>query len=240
MVRPARLLHTADVHLGNGGGGPDGPEAVAFSRAVDLAIAADVDGVLIVGDLFDHGRVPDDLLAWTARELDRAERPIVLMVGNHDVLDEASVHYRFRGPQRCANVTLLDDPAGSLVEVAGTDVVVWGRAIREHEPGYRPLSGLPAKPGDRWAVACGHGILIRGDRKSHHASPISTAEIDSIDWDYVALGHHHAHTVVREAPRPALYPGATAYSRRGEPGVVLVDFTPDQGVTYEWSPLGPV
>jgi DNA repair exonuclease SbcCD nuclease subunit len=239
-VRPARLLHTADVHLGNSGTGPDSPEAVAFSRAVDLAIDVDVDAVLIVGDLFDHGRVSEDLLAWTAKELDRAERPVVLMVGNHDVLNDASVHHRFRGPERCAEVTLLDDPDGTIVEVPGTDVVVWGRAMQEHEPRYRPLAGVPPKPEGRWGIAAGHGVLTRGDRPSHHASPISMAEIEAIDWDYVALGHYHGHKVLREPPRPALYPGATAYSRRGEAGVVMVDFWPGRGVTYEWNPLGPV
>src|SRR3974390_2108423 len=139
----------ADVHLGNGNGGAGGPEAVAFGRAIDLAIESDVDGILIAGDLFDHGRVPDDLLAWTAKELDRAERPVVLMVGNHDVLNEASVHNRFRGPERCANLVLLDDPDGSVVEMEGTDVVVWGRAMREHEPKHRPLAGIPDEPEGR-------------------------------------------------------------------------------------------
>ena len=239
-MRPARLLHTADVHLGNGSCGSDSPEAVAFSRAIDLAIDASVDAVLIVGDLFDHARVPDELLAWTAKELDRAERPVVLMVGNHDVLDEASVHYRFRGPERCVNLMLLDDPDGSIVDVPGTDVVVWGRAMREHEPGYRPLAGVPPKPDGRWGIAAGHGVLTRGERRSHHSSPITMSEIEAIDWDYVALGHYHGHKVLREAPRPALYPGATAYSKQGEAGVVLVEFAPDAGASYEWRSLGPV
>ena len=199
-----------------------------------------MDGVLIAGDLFDHGRVPDDLLAWTAKELDRAERPVVLMVGNHDVLNEDSVHNRFRGPERCANLVLLDDPDGSIVEIEGTDVVVWGRAMREHEPKYRPLAGIPDRPENRWGIVAGHGILIRRNRPSHHASPIHMEEIEAVEWDYVALGHHHAFTVLREAPNPALYPGATAYSRHGEAGAVLVTFTSGAGVTYNWTSLGSV
>ena len=237
-MRPARVLHTADVHLGIGNGGPTGPEARAFSRAIDLSIEDNVDAVLIVGDLFDHGRVSDELLAWTAKELNRAERPVVLMVGNHDVLNDTSVHHRFRAPERCANVTMLDDPDGSVVEVPGTDVVVWGRAMVEHEPRYRPLAGVPKKPATRWGVVAGHGVLIRRVRPSHHASPISLAEIDAIDWDYIALGHNHGHEVIRESPRPAVYPGATAYSRRGEPGVIMVEFRPGSGVTFQWTSLG--
>lgn len=236
-VRPAKLLHTADVHLGLSNAGLDGLEERAFAKAMDLAIDADVDAVLIAGDLFDHARVSDDLLAWTAKQLDRVQRPVVLLVGNHDTLHDASVHDRFRVEERCAEVSFLDDPEGSTVEIPGTDITVWGRAMVEHLPSFRPLDGIPAKPVDRWAVVAGHGLVLMNDRPSHHASPIAPAEIEAVDWDYVALGHHHAHKVLREPPRPAVYPGATARSRKGQPGAVLVDFVPDLGVNFEWTAL---
>lgn len=237
LVRPAKLLHIADVHLGLSDAGLDGLEERAFAKAVDLAIEADLDAVLIAGDLFDHARVSDDLLAWTAKQLDRLQRPVVLLVGNHDTLHDASVHDRFRVGERCAQALFLDDPEGSLIEIPGTDVVVWGRAMVEHVPSFRPLAGIPAKPADKWGVVAGHGLVLFNDRPSHHASPIAPSEIDGIDWDYIALGHHHAHKVLRGSPRPAVYPGATARSLKGQPGAVLVDFVPSVGVGVEWRPL---
>lgn len=231
-MRPATLLHIADVHLGLGSGGA-GLEERAFERTIDYAIETDVDAVLIVGDLFDHGRVSDELLGWTAKELDRVERPVVLVVGNHDPLNDASVHHRFRAQERCAQVILLDNPDGSTVEIPGTDVVVWGRAMVEHEPHFRPLAGVPPKPADRWAVVACHGLVTTSDRKTHHASPISPSELDAVDWDYVALGHHHGHQVVRESP-PAVYPGATALRRGdGQARLVRVDLSPRTGATFE-------
>jgi exonuclease SbcD len=237
-LRPATVLHTADVHLGNGDGGPHGREAVAFGRAVDLAVERGVDALLIVGDLFDHGRVSEELLAWTAKELDRAQMPVVLLSGNHDNMNDASVYHRFRAAERCSQVILLDNPDGALIEIPGTDVVVWGRALVEHEPRFRPLAGVPERPTDRWGIVAGHGLVLRSDRRSHHSSPILPSEIDAIDWDYVALGHHHAHVVYREAPRPVLYPGATAYAQQGRAGVVVVDFVPGSGASFEWVALG--
>src|SRR5262245_46555394 len=238
VPRPATLLHTADVHLGLGDGGPGGREARAFSRAIDLAVDRGVDALLIAGDLFDHARVSEELLAWTAKELDRAGRPVVLLTGNHDNLNDASIHHRFQVERRCGNAILLDDPAGSVVAVPGTDIVVWGRALVEHEPRYRPLARVPAKPAGAWGVVAGHGLVLRRDRRSHHCSQILPSEIAAIDWDYIALGHHHAHVVFRDPPRPALYPGATAYSSGGRAGVVLVDFAAESGATYAWVALG--
>ncbi|MBV8985633.1 MAG: metallophosphoesterase [Acidimicrobiia bacterium] len=236
-MRPVTLLHIADVHLGLNSAPDGGLEERAFAAAMDLAIDADVDAVLIVGDLFDHTRVSDDLLAWTAKELARVERPVVLLVGNHDALDDNSVHHRFRVVERCPNVILVADPDGELVEVPGTDVVVWGRGMVRHERAYKPLAGVPEKPADRWGVVAAHGLVLRDDRPSHHSSPMRPAELDAIEWDYVALGHHHGYDVIREAPTPVVYPGATARSLRGEPGAVVVRFSEDAGTGFEWVPL---
>jgi DNA repair exonuclease SbcCD nuclease subunit len=236
-MRPTRLVHTADVHLGIGAAGPGGYEEQAFSRAITLTADLRADGLLIAGDLFDHARVTEELLSWTASQLDRAGCPVILLTGNHDTLHSGSVHRRFRPAERCAAVTLLDDPDGSVAELPGTDVVVWGRAMIDHTPAFRPLAGIPARPAGRWGVVAGHGQVLAGARPRHHASPIAPAELDAIDWDYVALGHQHGHQVVRDSPVPAVYPGATASSRKGEAGVVLVEFVPQAGATFQWAAL---
>jgi DNA repair exonuclease SbcCD nuclease subunit len=231
--RPARLLHTSDVHLGV----PGSREERALHAAVDLAEALEVDAVLVAGDLFDHARVPDEVLELAATELGRLRRPVVLMPGNHDVLDARSVHDRFDVRSRCPNVQFLDDPAGSLVRVPGTDVVVWGRGMVEHEPGFRPLAGVPARPAGTWCVAAAHGLVV-DDGSSGRSSTILPGDLQ-LDWDYVALGHVHEHRVFAGDGSRALacYPGATAASRAGEAGVVLVDLRPGRPVGLEWVAL---
>jgi DNA repair exonuclease SbcCD nuclease subunit len=236
-MRPVKLLHTADVHLGLSAAGLDGLEERSFEAAIDLGLDLDVDALLIAGDLFDHARVSDDLLEWTAKQLDRLNKPVVLLVGNHDPLDRESVHLRFGAAERCEQVLFLDNPAGSTVELPDLELVVWGRAMEEHAPSFRPLEGIPAKPEGRWAVVAGHGVTMAHDRPTHHGSPIAPAEIDAVDWDYIALGHHHGHKVVRDAPVPAIYPGAIARSSHGQPGVVVVDFVPGGGAMWAWQGL---
>lgn len=233
VVRPSTILHLADVHLGVGNGGA-GLEEHAFERVIDFALENDVDALLVAGDLFDHAGVSDELLAWTAKQLDRAERPVVLLVGNHDPLNEASVHRRFRSEKRCARVAMLDEPAGSMVEIPGTDVVVWGRALTEHEPAFHPLEGVPPAPEGYWGIAAAHGLTLDTERATHHGSPILPSELDALDWDYVALGHHHGLKIVRDSPKPAVYPGATARRRgEGEARAVLVRFNDDSGTAFE-------
>src|SRR5690606_30514642 len=64
--RPARLLHTADCHLG---AGTRGTEEAAFGRAIERAREESVDALLVAGDLFDHVRVSDETVRFAADRL---------------------------------------------------------------------------------------------------------------------------------------------------------------------------
>jgi len=231
--RAATVLHTSDVHLGSD---ERKSEERAFEKAIALARHECVDAVLIVGDLFDHARVSADTLSWTAEQLSSLACPVVLIPGNHDVLDPLSVYYRFDVARSCQNALFIDDSAGQLLPVPDTDLVVWARAMPEHEPGYRPFLGLPAAPPDRWTIAAGHG-LVTDDGPADRSSPIFASDLAAITWDYVALGHVHAYREVRDHPTPVRYPGATATSHQGRPGVVLVDFIPGAGAQPRWVAL---
>jgi DNA repair exonuclease SbcCD nuclease subunit len=231
--KPATILHISDCHLDDQ---EDSPCRFAFSSAIDLSLELDLDLVLITGDLFDHNRVREPLLEWTAESLDRAGRPVVLLVGNHDSLNETSVHHRFSAGSRCAQVTFLDDPDGASVEVPGSDILVWGKAMVEHEPAYRPLAGAPGRVEGRWNVIAAHGLVMDGRVDPGRSSPILTEELDAIDADYVALGHVHAFQVIRNRPLTA-YAGATASSMNGTPGAVLVELMAGCPPALHWQAL---
>ena len=224
------MLHTSDCHLGTSRlPAGEGREERAFAEALALARAEQVDAVLVVGDLFDSARMSDDTLAWTAEQFDALDCPVVIIPGNHDVFDESSPHHRFDAAARCARAQFIDDHAGRLVEVPGTDLVVWGRAMAEHEPTYLPFLGLPSAPSDKWSIAAGHGLVME-DGPAQRSSPIFDSALAAIAWDYVALGHVHRYREVRDHPTPVRYSGATAEAHgTGNPGVVLVDFVPGVG-----------
>jgi DNA repair protein SbcD/Mre11 len=233
LPRSATILHISDCHLDDE---EETRERRAFAAAIDLSIELDVDLVLITGDLFDHSRVRDPVLEWTAERLDYSDRPVVLIVGNHDSLNETSVHHRFSAGSRCKQVTFLDDPDGACVEVAGTDIIVWGKAMVEHESAYRPLAGAPGRVEGHWNVIAAHGLVMDGRVDPARSSPILTEELEGIDADYVALGHIHTFQVIREQPLTA-YAGATASSKLGQPGVVLVDLKEGCQPKLRWQAL---
>ena len=225
--RPATIVHTSDCHLASDDGGPG---QIAFEAVINLAIAQNADAVLIAGDLFDHSRVGPEIVAWVASQLNRFQGPVVLLVGNHDCLDDLSVHHRHDLRGMCERLLMLDDPDGKSVDVPGSDITVWGRAMVEHAPEFRPLANAPEGRGDRWSVIAAHGLL---DAEAGRSSPILSTELAELTADYVALGHVHVHTIVREVP-PTRYSGSTFSHGGGSNGCLVVRFIPLQGADIEW------
>jgi len=241
--RTLRVLHTADVHLGSDGYGTAEEQVAhrerhrrALSRVVDRALADRVDLVLIAGDLFDHNRVPDDEVAFAAAQLARLRQPVVLLPGNHDVLCTGAIYDRHDIGGGAENVHVIREPDGQLVDLPELDTIVWGRAMEEHSPAYRPLAHIPGRDRRRWCLALAHGFFYEQRGRAERSSPIFADEIRDTGWDYVALGHQHVQTDVSQGAVSAHYAGAPVIEWSGsEPGasVLHIDLSEQHGIRVE-------
>ena len=181
MARPAvRMLHASDIHIGESVERGD-----AIEPLVDAAIEQAVDALLLVGDIFDHNRVPTEVGQELVDQLARLDVPVVVLPGNHDCLVANAIWGRVELPD---NVHLLTEPGGQRVDFIELDLEIWGRAHPDYSD-LRPLDGLPARGSRRWHVALAHGHMVLGPQDLHRAYQITPEEIAASERDYVALGH---------------------------------------------------
>ena len=92
-----RLLHTSDWHLGRQFHGASllQEQAAALDRIVALAAEAEVDAVLIAGDLYDRAIPPAEavqLFNDTLARLSRTGAAVVAIAGNHDSHVRVSIY----------------------------------------------------------------------------------------------------------------------------------------------------
>lgn len=204
MIRPLRIAHTSDVHLHDG---PDGAEVrEAFTRVVDVVRDRQADLFLIAGDLFDHNRVEGAVIDFVIEQLARVTCPTVIIAGNHDVWDDRSVLRRTDFAQAGGHITLLNQPEGMQVSFPALHATVWGRCMLDHDPTNRPMAGAPARVGDLWHIGMAHG-LYSDDPGTQRSSLITAVEVEHSGFDYLALGHVHAHRQMRHGGTLACYPG---------------------------------
>lgn len=245
--RPVNIVHTSDVHLETDSFG-NGPNAEAlrervrrsFSEVIEIANRRDADLLLIVGDLFDSARISEAALNFALGEIRRAKMPVVMIPGNHDAHDEASIYASLDREALPDNLHLILEPDGTVLDFPHLETRIWGRALVEHSPDYRPLGGMPEPAAGRWNIALAHGFFTE-DADGMRSSPITPDEIEASAYDYIALGHIHVFGEVSQGPTRAAYCGTPAplYASDNAGWVAWITCVPGEPVRLERLPVKP-
>ena len=224
--RKIRVIHTSDTHLGDDWD-PDSAQR-ALSTVVDGVRTLRGDALLIAGDVFDNARVSDAVLEFFVGEIARAAVPTVILPGNHDLYDAASLYHRPPFRSASENLHIIRDTRGQTVTLPHLTLEVWGRAMDSHTPAFRPLAGITAQRNERWRVAMAHGHFHFPDDTEERSSPIRPGEIADASCDYIALGHWERFEDVSQGGVTAFYSGSPmgAATERGQVAVNVVDLDP--------------
>ena len=204
------VVHSSDLHVDDdytariyGGDGTKG-----LRRVLDAARAVSADIVLLAGDLFEHNRLPLKLLDKTARLLDGAGMPVVILPGNHDPLVSESVYYR-SGVADPGEVHVIGVTHDKAVAFPDLELEIWGHAHRDYDD-MLPLRRPRART-TRWQIATAHGHYEPVPDMTTNLRPswlISDAEIAATGADYVALGHWNRAVRVGNGTVKAYYSGS--------------------------------
>ncbi|MCE5258880.1 MAG: exonuclease SbcCD subunit D [Chloroflexi bacterium] len=210
-----RFLHLADVHLGYCQYGSDiryDDFALALQRAVQYAVAQQVDFVLLAGDLFHkHSIDPKTLYQATALLAPLRERniPILAVIGNHDKprIDEDMSWLDYLSAT--GQIVLLDAQVGEkAIKVAPWDESIrrgtyidlpcgarivgmryYGASTAQVLESYaQALRALPPAPYTILMLHAGlQGVM------DYETPSISRSQLNLFTnyADYIALGHFH-------------------------------------------------
>ena len=221
--RSIRIIHTSDTHLGDDWD-PNAAQR-ALSAVVDGVHTLNADALLIAGDVFDNARIPDALLEFFVSEMARAVVPAVILPGNHDLYDYASLYLRAPFAAASENLHIIRGTQGATLTLPELTLDVWGRAMDSHTPAFRPLAGVPTERNGNWLVGMAHGHFHFPDDTEERSSPIRPHEIAESACDYIALGHWERFEDVSQGDVTAFYSGSPmgAANERGQVAVNVVD-----------------
>lgn len=222
------VAHSSDLHLGFDIR-PAGLETL--ERVLLTAQQAEADLLLLAGDVFDHNRLPLEMLDRAARLLSDAALPVVILPGNHDCLAPNSV-YRRGGLAEPPNVHVLGIHAESL-EFAALNLQVFGRPHHDYDD-MNPLADPPARTA-RWQMAVAHGHWVTGPHDEHRSWRIYEEDLADCRADYLALGHWDRAVRVGEGSVPAYYSGSPSLA-----GTLNLVSLGDAGLTVRRAPIVPL
>lgn len=241
-----RLLHLADLHLDSPMRGLEAYEGApetaasctrdAFERAVQFALAENVELVVIAGDVYDGDWQDFSTGIFFARQLARLRDggiPVVLSSGNHDAASRITREITLPDGTR---VFSAKKPETIVFEELG--VVVHGQSFATREVTENLAAAYPPAVPEMINVGLLHTSLAgHPDHDSYAAC--SPEDLDRLDYDYWALGHIHIRGRACKGPA-AFYSGCVQgrsvrecgahggllveLERGEEPSVELVNF----------------
>jgi len=238
-----RFVHTSDWQLGMQRwflGGDDAEPRFDQARldavraVLELARDEGAAAVVVAGDAFDDNQVADRTLARATEVLAEASVPVVIVPGNHDSLEPASVYRRWTAPPL---VRVAERPG--VVDVApGLEVVAAPLPTRRPSRDLvkSALWGLGPAPLGVVRVLVAHGQL-----QSYGQDPDESLVLDdqllrdALDRGvvhYAALGDRHScteHTGVDPSGRVwhSGTPEVTAFDDPDPGWALLVDVDPE-------------
>ena len=234
MTRPTkdkvRLIHTSDTHLGDSMGHPR--SEMALRAVVEAVPRLEGDVLLLVGDVFDNDRIPDSVLEFFLDQISRLPVPAVVLPGNHDLYGDRSIYRREPFVRKPLNLHIFTQTDGESIIFPYLTLDLWGRAMLDHTPEFRPLAGMPAASEGHWMVALAHGHFHFDYDTDQRSSPIYPQEIAEAPCDYLALGHWDRHEDVSQGLVKAVYSGCPLGPSQADPvgSVTVVDLDPLRGV----------
>lgn len=199
----AKILHTADLHLGAGMVNlPDDKRSIrkveqlnVLERLISVARDNAVDLVLIAGDLFEGDNISPDTLDYVVDAFRQASGlQFVISPGNHDPYYSRSPYVMREWPN---NVHIFNSSEMSCIEFKELNARVYGAAFVNHHCNQSIMEGFACEPYDGCNI-----VVIHGGYKVQNSeyNSISAESIADCGADYVALGHIHMRSDIERQP----------------------------------------
>jgi len=209
------LVHSSDIHVDDGytARANEGDGTKPLLEVIKTAEKVRADILLLVGDIFEHNRLANEIIKKAASVICNAPMHVVALPGNHDPATPGSP-WHHRSMKKAENLHILGVTHKQAVLLKELDLEIWGRAHRDYGD-MRPLN-KPRSRTSRWQVALAHGHYEPVvDRKSilRPSWLFSDRDLKATSADYVALGHWNRAVRVGDGSVPAYYSGSPDYAK---------------------------
>jgi DNA repair exonuclease SbcCD nuclease subunit len=227
-------VHSSDLHIDEDmqPGRYHGLEGLRY--VLGAADAVDADLVVLAGDTFDSGHVPEAIARRAGEILAEARLPVVMLPGNHDPALPDGIFHR-SGILGLPWAMVMGHTHPESIVFADLDLEIIGRPHRSYGD-MPPLPEVPTRQ-TRWQVVVAHGHYVPAEDwvdQAHRSWRMSDDDIAAVTADYIALGHWDRNEAVGRGRMQAHYSGAPDLAQ----SVNVVTLCPRVGVSVGRQPLG--
>ncbi|WMM25943.1 DNA repair exonuclease [Tissierella sp. MB52-C2] len=219
-----KFIHTADLHLGFKFKNVSFKKEKAaerrrelwstFERIVRYGKDANVDFLLIAGDLFEDDYFTIGDITRIRDTFRRAENiNIIISAGNHDYRGRKSLYDKIEWTE---NVTIFNGNKIQKKEFKDLNTVIYGYSWDAMEIKENKIFSEIDIDNTKNNILVLHGDL--GNSSSY--LPLKLEELNKLNMDYIALGHIHKPQIISESIAYSGCPEPLDFGEIGERGII--------------------
>ena len=193
-------------------------------RLTELAAKESPDIALFAGDLFDSNTPHTETAQLLRQTLNALDIPVFIAPGNHDPYHPGCIWDRLNFSE---NVHVFRDENLSCVTLPGYTTRVWGCAFcKDNRPSPLRDFHIPNRYDTELQIAVMHADA---ENTNSPYAPVTTSEIAASGLDYIAMGHLHSASGIRNAGGTYYaWPGCSegrGFDETGEKGAYILELT---------------
>ncbi|TGK52837.1 metallophosphoesterase family protein [Leptospira bouyouniensis] len=215
-----KFLQVSDLHLSISTKEEEIYSLAVLNEIVETAESNGVQKIFICGDLFNTFPDLEALRAPFLKVVSNYSGTVYFLPGNHEILDKKGNNNAYAAYDWSKKVIVLDSTPFTLWEEDGIEFV----AI-PHQDNYSEIllnPPLPKKTALRIGFAHGtvSGMSFTGlqEEEEEGGSYLDPNLLQSLDLDYLAIGHLHRHRMGTVGKCNVGYAGSSRVWRKGEFG----------------------
>ena len=196
----------------------------AMKEIIQYIKANNIPYFFIAGDLYEHNYIKKSTIEYINdlfKEI--PETKIYITPGNHDPYLKNSFYNQFKWND---NVYIF----GNEVEcIEGENVDIYGYGFDDFYM-KKSCHNIEIKNKNKINILITHGCLDGGNEKDKGYNPMTSKELKTLDFNYIALGHIHKLSYKDYENQKIVYPGSTVslgFDELGDRGVILGDIEKD-------------
>ena len=195
-----------------------------FKKVIDFVKENNIAYLFIAGDLYEHEYVKKSTIEYINSMFKEVPNTkIFISPGNHDPYIKNSYYKNYNWAE---NVYIFKS---KIEKYEDENVNIYGIAFTEFYMEESPLNKFALDFSTKPNILVGHMDLNGSkDEEGFSYSPILESRLNSIGFDYVAMGHIHKNNI--ENTNRNYYPGSTislGFDEIGEHGMIIGEISKD-------------
>lgn len=194
----------------------------AFRKVVEYVKEQSVDYFFIAGDLYENENIKVSTIEFINnlfKEIPNTK--IFITPGNHDPFLKESIYNTFEFAE---NVKIFKSE--SIEKYEDENVQIYGFGFNDFYLNKSPLDDFKLGKSDKPQILIAHCDLNGiSDANGYSYNPISSYKLNSLNFDYVAMGHIHKTNF--DADNNIIYPGSLislGFDETGNHGMIIGEF----------------